>query len=286
MVVLILFVLMSSFSTINNFNALNFNNFPSSINAQHPGNYGINTPVIYNVPLIKKSSSCCPQISNHSIPTDVSSSLSNSQNEEIGSIHKDGLCCGTSVCSDSSDQKKPDIPCQSYVQEMVHIINYSPEILNKVQEYNKLCRQAQEAEKAIKVLLLAKNSKKSRIEDLRCLLRRISTEESFSSCCFVGKTRSFEFTSRDKKIQDNKENGSTTHISTTIHTSNGDACQESTTESSTICEADGDNEARGDKANPGCFNSYYHFNMCSMYWQELLPVSMPSLLSSSACKQA
>lgn len=276
---------MSSFSTFNN-NNLNFINFSSSLNDHHSNNYGISTSVIYNTQLSKKDSSCCPQISDRNMPTDASSSLSNSRNEESGSIHKDGVCCGTSVCSDTSDQKDPEQPCPSYVNEMVHIINYSPEILNKVQEYNNLCRQAQDADKAIKNLLLAKNSKKSNIEDLRYLLRRIASEQSFSSGCFLGNFRTIEFTARDKKNQESKENGNTAHHSTSIQ-SIGEVSQESTaTDSSTICEAEGDGEARGDKFIHGCFNRYYHFDMCSTYWQELLPSSMPSLLQSSMCKQA
>lgn len=274
---------MSAYTTFNTNNTFNFINSPATFPENHIKNS--ETTANYNNCSNKKDSSNFPRVyCQHT--TDVSSTSSKSVNEESGSILMDGLCCGRSNRSDSFEKKVPEQSPKNYVNEMVQIINYSPDILRKVQVYNRLCKEVQDTETAIEQLLQAKNSKTSNIDDLRCLIRRVASEDTFSSCCFVGKSsRNFliNCSSRQQK-QEQKENGSAVH-SRSIQSSS-DLGQDTTTatESSAPGEADGEAEPRGDKANHGCFNNYYHFDMCSLYWQDVLPSSLPFTLSHSMCK--
>lgn len=276
---------MSAFTTHSTNNTFNFVKYPSITHDNYTSNFEVSAN--YDSCPNKKESSnfnkaCCST-------TDISSSSSNSANEDCGSMLKDGVCCCRSNRSNSFEHISEHTD-KNYVNEMVQIINYSPEILSKVQAYNRLCREVQDTEKSIMRLLQAKNSKTSNIEDLRCLIRRIASEDSFSSRGFVGKSsRNFIFnlSSKQQRTHEQKTNGSS-NKSRSVQPSYNNLGNDTTsaTEGSAPCETDGEQDPRGDKANHNDFNTSYHFKMCFNYWQDVLPSHLPSIISQNKCKQS
>jgi hypothetical protein len=204
--------------------------------------------------------------------------------EGFGKVHKSS--------SSNSSTNEPSNDCcfeeekKDSVNSMVNIINYTPEILSKVQEYNRICNEAKELERTIKMLHNTKLSKQNKIEDLRCLISRIASEESInreSRRSFVKQQDNGCFVQRERRDKKSKANGivqnclpSTTTSTTTTETTTNDNIEEAQA---------GDDCAPINQDLYHYNNRYlYHFTMCSMYWQENF--SQSSLLPLSLCKQA
>lgn len=187
--------------------------------------------------------------------------------ERFRGDRKHSSCCSSSNSNNMGSKS---------VNDMVNIINYNPEILSKVQEYNKICAEVKSLEASIKTLHNKKFSKQNKIDDLRGLLCRIATEDSFTKVqrnnnCFISREK------RDKK----KDNGFVVQ---------GSSVSTTTTISPISIQADDEERAADDEApinqDHDDNNKYnYHFNMCSIYWQENF-MQQPSLLPLSLCKLA
>ncbi len=189
-----------------------------------------------------------------------SSSYKLPNNNSTNCNKSESTCSSSSSEESNSSQEGKEGVCDGdgdKVNNLLKIINNNSEILQKVQELNKLKAIASNYENSIKQLYGTKVSKHNKIDDLRYLIRRIAKED-YSN-----------FRSNDKKPK--SENGLP-----------GLQCPKCTRINCEVEETDASSKTEGATDHPaGCFIDC-HFRMCSLYWQNAFDSSsMPSLCNKA-----
>lgn len=224
------------------------------------------------------------QITNISSTLDLIKNISNHDNSKFKSTHnnrkesfnsnsykvstnnttncnKSESTCSTSSAEESSSLQEGREGAGDKqgdkVNSLINIINSNSQILQKVQELNKLKEIASNYEDSIRQLYGKKVSKHNKIDDLRYLIRRIAKED-FSN---------FKFNEKKSKNENGLSNLQCPKC-TRINCENEEAEVPSSTD--------------GVSDHPSCCFIDCHFRMCSLYWQNAFDnTSMPSLCNKA-----
>lgn len=230
-------------------------------------------------------------ISNHSIKVNsqqnTTLATTSQTSEEGGKAGGDLQGCAFRGNSSSDNSGASSFPCgeseeengeANHISEIRNVIKQQPQLLEKIKAINSIEDEIKHYEKDIEVLSRTKYSKQCKVDDLRCLIKRIASEHCFSAM----PTNYFNFVNpNSKSFRNTKLNAQNEHVSKRLQHDNYSSKEKvqksSKTGNSTASQTeytleDKDDCSEGDLSGPE--ESFYfvcrrklHFNMCSFYWQ-------------------